>query len=347
MTSKGGVLVAPLNWGLGHATRSIPIIRALVKAGRRVIICSDGRAKYLLQAEFPENQFEELPSYQIKYPLKQMGLYWLRQIHRLRHAIKAEHRQTEWIVSEYNISTIISDNRYGVYHPSCLNILITHQLRLPIPNFLRYFADSYMHRLINRFDRCWVPDSAHRPGLAGNLTRGSLNVPIYFMGPISRFSKTNATRNGGVLVLLSGPEPHRSQLEEKILTQLEDINLECKMVKGKTEDLYQRQEQPNLIEAGTTALIEELLKESTIVICRTGYSSLMDLYRLRKKAVLIPTPGQPEQLTLAALHKENQNFVIQQEENLNLKIAIDKLQNTEATWPQIKFANLESLIRTI
>ena len=62
------ILVAPLNWGLGHATRCIPIIRALKAHNFEPVIASDGAALQLLKKEFPDLEHVELPSYNITYP---------------------------------------------------------------------------------------------------------------------------------------------------------------------------------------------------------------------------------------------------------------------------------------
>ena len=322
------ILVAPLNWGLGHATRCIPIINYLLEKELEVIIASEGRALQLLRQEFPQLLAIELPAYRIRYHSSNMFFNIAWQIPKILRAIFQEYRFTQKLIQQYNIRAIISDNRFGCYSKQAYSIFITHQLNIKIPfSPLESIVNFFNHRFINKFDTCWVPDSPAPPRLAGDLSRPSPHLNLHYLGPMSRMIKqSNAIRRDGIVVL-SGPEPQRTKLEEKLLRQMEQIPLSWLLVRGIPENTRQVDQKANIkiINFLNSKALNQAIEASKFVVCRSGYSSIMDLSILQKKAIFIPTPGQTEQEYLAQSLAQQGMAVVQSQSQLNLKNAVKAL----------------------
>ncbi|WP_308991424.1 glycosyltransferase [Mariniflexile litorale] len=301
---KKRILIAPLNWGLGHAARCIPIINALIINDFEPIIASDGVALKLLQKEFPRLSSVELPSYNITYAKngKFLKLKLLTDSPKLLKAIKAEKKATKNIIENNNVSGIISDNRLGVYSKKVPSVFITHQLKV-LSGTTTWFSTKIHEKFIKKFDVCWVPDVESSINLSGKLGHpDTFEIPTRYMGPLSRFEKRYATIVNDIMVLLSGPEPQRTILENKLLSELKNYSGKVVFVKGIMEKEQTIQIMGNITFYNfmTSNLLEKTINESAVVISRSGYTTVMDLAKLNKKAFLIPTPGQFEQEYLAA-----------------------------------------------
>ncbi len=297
------ILVAPLNWGLGHATRCIPIIDALVKHNFQPIIASDGIALELLKKEFHSIESIELPSYNITYSKKanSFKLKLIKDSPHLIKTIKKERNIIKSIVKEHNIDGIISDNRFGVRHKNIPSVFITHQLRV-LSGSTTWLSTKMHQKIISKFDECWVPDNIGEPNLSGEL--GHYETPdnsIKYLGPLSRFNKKDVEVIYDIMVLLSGPEPQRSFLEDILLRTLKDYDGKILFVKGKVEKRQSKivAENMTIYNFMTSNELETALNSSQFIISRSGYTTIMDLAKLEKKAFFIPTPGQFEQEYLA------------------------------------------------
>jgi len=302
------ILVAPLNWGLGHATRCIPIIRELIQYGFEPVIASDGVALQLLQKEFPQLTFLELPSYQIEYAKNGAFFKWklIKNSPKMMEAIVKERKLTKKWVKEYGLSGVISDNRLGVYSKKVPSVFITHQLNVLTGN--TSWISSKIHQyIIKKYDECWVPDVETKPNLSGKL--GHLKHPhfkISYIGPLSRLEKMEYPLKYDLMVLLSGPEPQRGMLEALLLEECEKFEGTILFVKG-VVSIKQEIHTKNQIEIYnfmTSSELEKAFQESKLVLCRSGYTTVMDLAKLGKKAYFIPTPGQFEQEYLAKKYKK-------------------------------------------
>ena len=301
--NKKRILVAPLNWGLGHATRCIPIIKALVIHGFEPVIASDGESLTLLQKEFPSLFSIELPSYNITYSKneKYFKLKLLKDSPKLLKAIKAEKKALKYIVEAHGISGIISDNRLGVYNKKVPSVFITHQLNV-LSGSTTWFSTKINEKFIKKFDACWVPDVEGDINLSGKLGHSDVfEIPTTYIGPLSRLEKKKLKIENNVMVLLSGPEPQRSLLEEKLLLELKNYSGKVVFVKGvmEKEQTIQIMGHITVYNFMTSNLLEKTINESALVISRSGYTTVMDLAKLNKKAFFIPTPGQFEQEYLA------------------------------------------------
>ncbi|NKI31598.1 UDP-N-acetylglucosamine--N-acetylmuramyl-(pentapeptide) pyrophosphoryl-undecaprenol N-acetylglucosamine transferase [Croceivirga thetidis] len=301
------ILVAPLNWGLGHATRCIPIIKSLLNEGFEVYIASDGVALKLLQKEFPRLTSFELPSYKIKYAEKgknfKIKMIW--DSPKVLKAMAKEKKEIKKIIKEFKINGIISDNRLGAYSKKIPSVFMTHQLNVLSGN-TTWFSSKMHQKIIKKFTECWVPDVDQKPNLTGKLGHlKKTNDKVKYLGPLSRFEKRDFQKVFDLMVLLSGPEPQRTFLEEKLLNELKSFDGRVLFVKGKIENEQHRNwitQQNNFIEVVNFMQSNELevaINSSELILSRSGYTTVMDLAKLEKKAFFIPTPGQYEQEYLA------------------------------------------------
>lgn len=294
-------MVTVLDWGLGHAGRSIPLIAELKQQGARVILASSGRAGYLLRDAYPELTYLECPAYNVHY--KGQNMYWniFRQLPKIFWATFREHFWLRKFVQKNQVDAVISDSRFGCFHHSIPSVIITHQLRLRIRPPLLSQAVNWCYRLLlDRFNAVWVPDEPN--GLSGALSYPSPFSQTTYLGGLSRFQPIRCPVRYDLLVLLSGPEPQRTNLERLVLFQLRKLpKLKVLVVQGKT-DLKEEQKLNNSVRVVSYlsgAALQEAIAAAKVVLCRSGYSSLMDLAAMGKKAILVPTPGQPEQEYLA------------------------------------------------
>lgn len=302
------VLVAPLDWGLGHATRCIPIIQLLLEFGCDVIIGGHGNSLALLRREFPSLKSIELPGYQPEYPrARGMILKMLRQLPHFSRVVRQEHKVIERVVAELAIDLVISDNRYGCWSSKARSVLITHQSNVLMPRrfgFLAPVVRAMINAKMRNFNAVWVPDVPGYESLAGELISfGKISAArgLRFIGHLSRFAYAERSIKYDVVAVCSGPEPQRSILEAILLPQLKESNLRFVLVRGVVEDAA-HEVLPNgsfIANFLTSSALETVLQQGDVIIARSGYSTVMDLSVLAKKAIFIPTPGQTEQEYLA------------------------------------------------
>ena len=327
MQNPKRILVAPLNWGLGHATRCIPIINALLDQGHQPFIASDGVALALLQKEYPQLPSFELPSYKITYAEKgknfKIKMIW--DSPKVLKAIAKEKKAVKKLVKEQQLDGIISDNRLGAFYKKVPSVFITHQLNVLSGN-TTWMSSKAHQKIIKKFDVCWVPDVQGKPNLTGKLGHlKKTNLKIAYLGPLSRFEKLEVPLVYDLLVLLSGPEPQRTLLEQKLLQELQQFDGNVLFVRGKIEPVQTKEEIST--ESGTILIYnfmqsKELhlaLNQSEMVLSRSGYTTVMDLAKLEQKAFFIPTPGQYEQEYLAKRLQKQELVPYCTQEDFSLK----------------------------
>lgn len=303
MAKPKNILVAPLNWGLGHATRCIPVINELQKNGFTPILASDGNALALLKKEFPNLEHFTLPSYNIKYAKKGMffKLRLLLNLPKLIKAVQQEKKLVNKLVEEKNITGIISDNRFGIYHKNIPSIYITHQLNV-LSGLTTKLSSKIHQHIIKKFDECWIPDVKSNTNFSGKLSQlNNCNYNLKFIGTLSRFERKATAITYDYLIILSGPEPQRTLLENKLFYELKYTTKKTLLVKGIIEAKQKITTSKNITcyNYMTSSELEYAINESNIIIARSGYTTIMDLAKINKKAFFIPTPGQYEQLYLA------------------------------------------------
>lgn len=336
------ILVAPLDWGLGHATRCIPIIRYLLEKGCEVVIGADGRPMQLLQKEFPELQFVRMLGYNISYPKNgSMALKMASQIPKILRGIKQEHLLLKKIIKEGRIDAVISDNRFGLWSDAVPSVFITHQLMVKSS-----FGEKLIHRLskkyISKYSECWVPDQEGVNNLSGDLAhKFPLPENAKLIGALSRFTSPfdplspKRGEKNNLLIILSGPEPQRTVFEEKILEQLtSSLTLLFKekgvlIVQGITEENVRRRisENVEIVSHLTSDELEKEIISSEVVLSRPGYSTVMDLAVLGKKSIFIPTPGQTEQEYLAGYYSKKKIAYSVSQKEFDLETALKESEN--------------------
>lgn len=304
MKDKKHILIAPLNWGLGHATRCIPIIRALLKNNYKVTIASDGEALSLLNKEFPSLESITLPSYNITYPENDVHFkrHMLTMAPQILKAIRAEHKLLKKLINELHLDGVISDNRLGLYTSKIPTAYITHQIT--VLSDTTTWLSSLLHRYyIHKFNECWVPDIKGKKSLSGILghPERKLRIPTKYIGVLSRMKSLEEPIIYKIIAIISGPEPQRSQLQLRLTQELQKLNGSVLLVEGKLEAEQHTTIKGNITTVNylTSSDLEKAIAQSKFVITRSGYTSIMDLCFLNKSAFFIPTPGQFEQEYLA------------------------------------------------
>lgn len=301
------ILVAPLNWGLGHATRCIPIIKALIQSDFQPILAGDGASLKLLRQEFPKLTYYELPSTEIVYAEKGAFLKYklLYQAPKLMRAVHLEQKRTQEIHRLEKLNGIISDNRFGVRSDDIPSVYITHQLQV-LSGATTLLSSRYHRQIIAKFTECWVPDFESN-GLAGRLsTSGKIKSTIKYLGPLSRFIPKQQHKIWDVVAILSGPEPQRSILEAKIRKELSAYSGKILLVQGNVESKQKFKTEGNItiVNFMLHNELRDAIEQGELILSRSGYSSVMDLYVLGSKVYFIPTPGQFEQEYLAEHMKQ-------------------------------------------
>lgn len=328
------LLIAPLNWGLGHASRCLPLIVRHLRAGDDVVLAGDGCSLALLRKHFPGLSYRTLPSLSLQYSSgrSQVGAMAKAMPQLLVHAIR-DHRALRNILRSEHFDLVISDNRFGFFSSRCRCIYITHQLHVFLPQWLSWaepIAQRLHHRVIRHYAECWVPDLEEQKdrgsivslpwvGLSGELAHTEpLPENVKFIGPLSRFEYVQEveSRHYDVVAVLSGLEPQRTLLEQQLLREFADSSEQVLIVRGlitapptaiRKRNITLRPYMPD----GELAFV---LKHAKLIISRSGYSSLMDYYALglldkqqRGEVTLrlVATPGQPEQEYLANLHNQH------------------------------------------
>ena len=315
---KFRILIAPLDWGLGHATRCIPIIRSFLQKDVDMWLAGEGAQAQLLHTEFPSLPILDLQGYQIKYAKTKRGLLWkiFRQLPKMKKAIARENKWLQQQIDTYHFDLVISDNRYGLHHLIVPCIFITHQLTIQSPagKWTEKILQKINYRYINRFTTCWIPDVAGQENLAGVLSHPTHRpkIPSQYIGWLSRLKKeTNTTTTHHLCVILSGPEPQRSILEQKMLQEISQYNGTATIVRGlpATASIIPSTNMIKVYNHLPAAELEKEMQKAMYIIGRSGYSTIMDIIALGKKAILLPTPGQTEQEYLATyLKKKNIAF---------------------------------------
>jgi uncharacterized protein (TIGR00661 family) len=331
--TKKRVLISPLDWGLGHATRCVPVIRELLRQDCEVLIAAEKDGAALLQKEFPALQILPLAGYRVSYS-KKKAFFFLKmmlQFPKVKRAIKQEHRWLDKVIAEQKIDLIISDNRYGLWSNKVPCVFITHQLFIKTGTaFSERIAQRINYRYINKFSVCWVPDAAGEHNLAGKLSHpGKLpDVPVKYIGALSRFKKKDAIKNIDLLVLLSGPEPQRTAFEDLLLPQMDHSMGKIVLIRGLPRGgnkLPPQNENITLYDHLPATELNDLMAAAKLVICRSGYSTVMDLAALQQKAILVATPGQGEQEYLSRYLSEQNYCIAAKQSRLVLKDLMNEI----------------------
>ncbi len=343
-----------MDWGLGHATRCVPLIKQFLSEGHDVIIGADKNPLAFLKQEFPNLRTFVIPGYQVNYSEKGSSLKLFYESIHFFNFIKKENTFIDAIIEDFEVDMIVSDNRYGLWSDKVESVIITHQLFVKAP-IGEKIAHKKIEKLISNFDECWIPDVEGEPNLSGDLAHlKPFKHPHQFIGPLSRFASLRDLKNENrsnlnteheldIIAILSGPEPQRTIFEKLVLNQIEKNNLKAVVVLGLPSRSVIANNEERIVKQSykeskiaSSALLprndgnikvfnhlptKELLnyiQKSKVVVCRSGYSSIMDLTILNKEAILVPTPGQTEQEYLAEYHHGKGKFIAQKQSEFEL-----------------------------
>lgn len=306
------ILFAVLDWGLGHATRSVPLIDHLLTQGCEVVIAGRGSSLHWLRERFPQLESIEKPDAAIRYTRYANALTIAGQGPRFLALVQEEKRWTKDMVERYGFTQLYSDNCYGVKHPALPSVLITHQLHLPVPPLMRRPADWLLRQLLAEFTEIRVPDFGGDRSLAGRLSAPRKGFPVRYIGPISQFTTTEDRPLQEVVpyvALLSGPEPHRSLLEKDLIERFRELEAPAAIFGGAPGQPDFQVGSVRRYANAAPDLIKAHLLQAKEITCRSGYSTVMDLHVLGLLDRVVrwePTPGQWEQQYLAK--RFNQRF---------------------------------------
>jgi len=332
------ILIAPLDWGLGHATRCIPIINEFLVNDCDVWLAGAGSLEVLLRSEFPDLPFLLLPGYDIKYSKTSGGLVWklIVQSPHIISCINKEHRWLARVTKTHGFDGVISDNRFGLYHTDLPAVFVTHQLSIksPLGKWNQWLLQKWNYRHISHFRECWVPDLAGENALAGELSHPALlpAIPVKYIDPLSRFERNGQPEIADqLLFILSGPEPQRTILENSIINEVSHYPGMATIIRGlpSSESVIPSTGMIKFYNHLSTNELNEEIERADWVISRSGYSTIMELAKLQKKSILIPTPGQTEQEYLAKfLFQRKLAYPVEQKEfTLNRVLAEAKKFN--------------------
>jgi hypothetical protein len=361
---RPSICISPIDWGLGHATRCITIIKAFEKLGYQVYIATEGYHEAILKEAIPTAHFLHLRGYRIRYAKWGfiLPIVLLLQLPQIIYSILHENSWLKKAHAQYQFDLIISDNRFGFYHKQLPSVFITHQLNLQMHFELatRLFQ-KLQYAWLNHFTACWIPDIEGSNNLSGILSnpKHKPSIPLWYMGCLSRLIETATNNNDAInktdknasivfLGIVSGPEPQRTLLENLLWKAGNALDIPFVVIAGSPS-----KDQPNkLIEENKNAklyahlaapeLVNEI-KRAEFIICRGGYTTLMELIPFEKKLIFIPTPGQTEQMYLGKLWEEKNWALCYAQENFKLNIALAEAKRFHFKQAPFKAFSIESL----
>ena len=357
MTHKKNILLCPMDWGLGHATRMVPVIELLKSQNVNMILGADNRPYEFLKRRFPEVELVRFPGYAPRYPSKgSMAIKMISEMpDMLRFSDKA-HNLLEEFVKKRSVDVVISDNRYELWSKQAKTVFITHQLNVQTPKYgkmTNLALRQIIYSFIKKHDEVWIPDFEGENNLSGKLSHVN-KFPVsnyHFIGPLSRFQFVKpkpVKENIDILIILSGPEPQRTILEVKLKDQVFQTGLRTVILQGRPEDGHH--EKIGNIDIYSHLCDEEiagLIHAAKLVISRPGYTTLMDLAYFGAKAVFIPTPGQTEQKYLAKHLKEKGYYYYQKQKDFDINKALAAAPNYKGIKLQNDLNELKKRITTL
>lgn len=325
------ILYAVGSWGLGHATRSLPLITSLLDTNASLTIVSTGRALAVLRGELQDRcEFLDWPDVPHTVGRTAWGFYLktAAAIPRYLAVVRREQQWTAQLLRARHFDRIVSDNRYGIQHPDVPSFHVVHGLRFIAPgrvHLIERRLETVNYRWLGHLRQVIVPDT-QEDQLSGDLAHSLEVFPqrvITYAGILSRLRRRAVSEDLDLFVTLSGPEPQRSMLERLILQQLPSVRGRIVVTLGKPDAAaHTRVGSADVYGYLDRSGQEEMMNRARLVLCRSGYSTIMDLAELQRRAVLIPTPGQTEQMYLARYHQARGTAFAVDQRRLDLRAAL-------------------------
>ncbi len=351
------ICISPLDWGLGHATRCIPIIHRLQQLGHTIYIATEGHHEVILKEAFPNAQFLKLRGYHVRYT-RNSHLFFITiflQAPKVLWSIINEYWWLKKMQARYHFDLIIADNRVGFFHKKVPSVFITHQLYMIMPfSWASNWFQKLQYAWMNRFDACWVPDMEGPNNLSGKLGNPIAKppIPVWYMGCLSRLhsSISNKTVDPSAvpihfLGIVSGPEPQRTILEELLWEAGNKLSNPFVVVAGlpKNEHYHKATELGTLYHHLNGADLAKQIANADFIICRGGYTSLMELIPFEKKLIIIPTPGQTEQEYLGKYWQEKNWAICIAQHEFDLQTALLQAKKFNFNLPPFSEISIELL----
>jgi hypothetical protein len=353
------VCISPIDWGLGHATRCIPLIRALISLQYKVYIATEGKHEILLREAIPEATFIALRGYRIRYTKSRSLLIpaILFQLPKIIYAIVNEYFWLKRISKKYAFDLIISDNRFGFFHKKIKSVFITHQLELQTPfSWSTKLNQKITYKFINRYDACWVADMHPPKNLSGILSNPHKlpSTPIWYMNCLSRLLEESSAKNSPTsrikfLGIVSGPEPQRTLLENILWEQGNELKLPFTIIAGlpNEKQYYKASTHGKVYHHLSGADLRSHIQEAEYIICRGGYTTLMEMIPFEKKLIFIPTPGQTEQEYLGKYWQEKKWAISFKQKDFKLSNALQLATNFDFQKPPFIPFNKEAFVNEL
>ena len=312
MNRKLNILICPLEWGLGHAARMIPVAREFLTLGHNVIIGSGETHAALFKSEVPGLSYIDFPGFRPEYSaVLPQYLSVLMKVPTLLYHIIRENRRLKTLIKEHQIDIVISDNRFGLWNRQITCVYVTHMPIIPFPRAFRSFefiGKAFHRYIINKYTICLIPDLPGVKNFSGRLTHGfPLPSNACFTGILSRFAgeehkpvtAKDISRHN--TIILSGPEPQRGIFRKKLIELFRDIETPTIIFEGKPGKQNEVEKTGNIsfVNHLPGDQMKELILTSDLILTRSGYTTIMELASLNRRAIIIPTPGQTEQEYLA------------------------------------------------
>jgi uncharacterized protein (TIGR00661 family) len=354
--NKAKICISPIDWGLGHATRCIPLIQALEKLNYQIYIATEGYHEAILREALPNAHFLLLRGYRIKYAkigaLLPLAIFF--QIPQIIYSIYYEYRWLQKKQKEFQFDIIISDNRFGFYHKNVPSVFITHQLNFQMPYaWATPGFQKIQYAWFKRFSACWIPDMEGENNLSGILANTKLKptIPIWYMGCLSRLKqyepKDIATHQEPItfLGIVSGPEPQRTLLENLLWSKGNQLQLKFTVVAGtpKVKEAFEQNNNATKYPHLSGADLVKEINRAEYIICRGGYTTLMELIPFEKKLILIPTPGQTEQILLGKIWQEKKWALCYDQSDFKLSVALNEASQFNYIKPPFTNFSIEAL----
>ncbi|GAB5416237.1 MAG: glycosyltransferase [Crocinitomicaceae bacterium] len=284
------VLLSPLNWGMGHVSRTIGLIHQFISQGNTLVLACDDFQSEVYRSYFPEIIIVEHKGYPFDFGGKGNFAWDLgKNLSALKVRMKQEQLEVEAFVKEYDIEVVLSDHRYGFFSKQVTSVFLTHQYHLPVSGLLS-ISDNWHKKRMRPFDHIWILDAANSR-LSGKLTENIKDDRVLYIGAYSRFSIYEEQQKlRDVVVVVSGPQVYAQQFADEMSRKYPKAMFICPN-EIHLDDSIERI-------SGTWLEQDAVILQAKRLISRSGYSTIMDLEILKISAELHPTPGQAEQIYL-------------------------------------------------
>ncbi|MEK6968538.1 MAG: glycosyltransferase [Nanoarchaeota archaeon] len=318
------------NYGLGHATRMLPVIMKLIEQGEKVTIVAKGNSLLMLKNELGDASNYELMQYEVPLKFSDKGFSMFETLKAGPSFISLISSQKKWLENfsaKEKIDRVIADGEIGYHLKNKKSFFVNNQLRL-LPGSLLGDGTELLTDVFSKgFEKVIVPDDENGTlgGLLTSKTRFYDKKRLAYVGILSSIRKKNVVRNVDYFISISGPGISKEVFTRQVMEQLH-------LLKGKVVVALGRPDLKEIASKGNAKIYpylnrkqqESFLNKAKLVISRSGYTTMMELAEIDKKAFFIPTLNHPEQEYLAKFQKNSGRFHYSKQDSFNFKEDIDE-----------------------